>query len=313
MKIVFLGSADFGIQALEQLRKVHSIVGVVSTPAKPQGRGLTLRDSPVAAYAREKGLAPIFTPQSLYDPDLVAALTGLCADIFIVVAFRILPEAIFSIPPMGTVNIHASLLPKFRGPAPIHRAIEAGETETGVTIFTIDAGVDTGRILLQKRVAIGPAETTPELYARLSTLGADGLMESLEELAAGRKETIPQDNALASRAPKLKKEEALIDWSRPASAIYNKIRAFKPFPGTYTMLDGRRLGIERGVAVDDRAAGTEGTIARVTEDFFDVNCSTGALRVLEVKPEGRRSMSVHDFLLGTELKGGMHLAWMPVR
>ncbi|MBN1128937.1 MAG: methionyl-tRNA formyltransferase, partial [Chitinispirillaceae bacterium] len=176
MNIVFLGSASFGLPALERLMESHCIGAIVSTPAKPQGRGLKLRDSPVVAFARQRGINDILTPTDLKAVGLADTLLRYHADLFVVVAFRMLPRSLFSVPPLGTLNIHASLLPEFRGPAPIQRAIEAGKNETGVTIFRIDDGVDTGAILLQKKLSIGPGETTPELYARLSILGADALI-----------------------------------------------------------------------------------------------------------------------------------------
>jgi methionyl-tRNA formyltransferase len=313
MKIVFLGSADFGIPALERLRAEHSIVAVVSTPSKPQGRGLVLRDSPIATFARVHGIKPIFTPPDLNAPEFFQSLSACPADIFVVVAFRILPERLFSLPPRGTINIHASLLPKFRGPAPIQRAIEAGEKESGVTIFRIDNGIDTGKILLQKRAEIGPQETTPELYARLSGLGAEALLAALDKINSGTIIPIPQDHTIASRAPKLKKEEALIDWQQPAQAVYNKIRAFKPFPGTYTMFEGKRLGIEWGEPAHSDQVKEFGAVCHVSGSSFDVQCSPGVFRVTEVKPEGRRRMNVHDFLLGTKLKEGTRFAWTPER
>ncbi|HON11657.1 MAG TPA: methionyl-tRNA formyltransferase [Chitinispirillaceae bacterium] len=306
MRIVFMGSADFGIPALECLLTKHSIVGIVSTPAKPKGRGLKLADSPITCFAKQKGLEPIITPQNLKSPELPSILADLRADIFVVVAFRILPRSIFSIPPLGTVNIHASLLPEFRGPAPIQRAIEAGRTETGVTIFRIEEGVDTGEIILQKKTPIGPEETTPELYNRLSLLGADALMEALDMLSEGKLvTTVPQDHSLASKAPKLSKEEALIHWQLSSDQIFNKIRAFKPFPGTFSMLDGKRLGIEWAKSIDSHSSGAKpGSVVSVSRDFFDVQCGSGILRILTVKPEGRKIMSVHDFLLSSNLKEG---------
>ncbi|NLP01374.1 MAG: methionyl-tRNA formyltransferase [Fibrobacter sp.] len=306
MRIVFMGSADFGIPALECLLTKYSIVGIVSTPAKPRGRGLKLADSPVTCFARQKGLEPVITPENVKSPELPRILTDLRADIFVVVAFRILPRSIFSIPPLGTVNIHASLLPEFRGPAPIQRAIEAGRTETGVTIFRIEEGVDTGEIILQKKTPIGPEETTPELYNRLSHLGAEALMESLDMLREGKKvTTVPQDHSLASKAPKLLKEEALIQWQLSSDQIFNKIRAFKPFPGTFAMLGGKRLGIEWAKIIDRHSASAKpGSVVSVYRDFFDVQCGNGILRILTVKPEGRKIMSVHDFLLSSNLKEG---------
>ena len=304
MNIVFFGSADFGIPALARLMVAHKVAAVVSTPPKPQGRGLTTVDSPVVAFARKHHCAPIFTPEKLTGHEFAEALTRCGADVFIVVAFRILPKSLFSLPRLGTLNVHASLLPKYRGPAPIQRAIEAGEKETGVTVFRIDEGIDTGGILLQKRTTIGPSETSVELGGRLSICGAELLAKALEGLARGTLRPVSQEGALASRAPKLSKAEALIDWRQPARVINNKIRAFKPFPGTYAMLDGKRLGIERAEPVENVSQSDAGTIVAMAESFFDVRCSEGALRVFQVKPENRRSMGVHDFLLGNKIAEG---------
>lgn len=305
MRIVFMGSADFGIPALESLLQKHSIVGIVSTPAKPQGRGLKMADSPVTSFARQRKLEPILTPANLKDPQLPEALRKLEADLFVVVAFRILPRQIFAIPPMGTANIHASLLPKYRGPAPIQRAIESGETETGVTIFRIEEGVDTGEIMLQRKIPIGPQETTPELYMRLSRLGGEALVESVAMLESGDVHTLPQKHELSTNAPKLSKEESRINWSLTNLEIFNKIRAFKPFPGTFANLNGRRLGIEWAIPEGKSVRVAEpGRVVSVSREHFDVMCGEGLLRVLVVKPEGRKTMNVHDFLLGTPLKEG---------
>jgi len=307
MKIVFLGSADFGIPALTMLMRGHQVAAVVTVPPKRAGRGLKVQESPVGHFAEQNRLAPVLKPDNLRDPEFLQTLAAFRADLFVVAAYRILPREVFSIPPLGTVNIHASLLPAYRGPAPIQRAIEAGETETGVTVFGIDEGIDTGGILLQKRLAIAPGETTPELYGRLSALGGQALDEALSGLRRGSIKPVVQDNNGASRAPRLRKEEALIDWRLSAVAIYNKIRAFKPFPGTYALLDGRRLGIEKAEPVADKPSSDPGVVCRVSADSFDVGCSAGALRVLEVKPEGRRAMNVHDFLLGRGVQEGTRL------
>jgi methionyl-tRNA formyltransferase len=253
----------------------------------------------------------LFAPEDCGDAGFIAALRELEADLFVVVAFRLLPRAVFTIPRHGTVNIHASLLPAFRGPAPIQRAIQSGETETGVTVFTIDEGVDTGGILVQKKAPIGPKETAPELYWRLSLIGADALMEALDGIAGGTLLPVPQDSSAASRAPKLAKEESVIDWRSTATAIFNAVRAFKPFPGTCTLLGGKRLGIEWAEPVEASGTQEPGTVMCVSGSFFDVRCSEGALRVLEVKPEGRRAMSVHDFLLGHHLQEGTRFSWTP--
>lgn len=301
MRIVFLGSADFGIPSLEKLIELHTVVGVVSTPARPQGRGLRCIDSPVTRYAKEHDLKPIITTDDLKSEQFVLSLASLKADLFVVVAFRILPKAIFALPPLGTLNIHASLLPKFRGPAPIQRAIEAGEKETGVSVFRLDEGIDTGEILLQKRISIGDEETTPELYQRLSFAGSKALMEAIEALEKGQVNRLKQNDSLASKAPKLKKEEAQIDWNLSSEQIFNKIRAFKPFPGTYTLFNGKRLGIQWAQKLNGETGNHAGMVISVTHDYFDVQCGIGVLRVLKVKPEGRKEMDVRDFLSGTEI------------
>jgi methionyl-tRNA formyltransferase len=302
MKVVFLGSADFGIPSLEKLMGLHTVVGVVSTPARPQGRGLRYIDSPVTRYAIEHALKPIITTDDLKSGQLVSTLSLLKADLFVVVAFRILPKAIFALPPLGTLNVHASLLPKFRGPAPIQRAIEAGEKETGVSVFRLDEGVDTGEILVQKKISIGEEETTPELYQRLSIAGSEALMEAIGALEKGKINPLKQNDSLASKAPKLKKEEAQIDWQLSSEQIFNKIRAFKPFPGTFTLFNGKRLGIQWAQKINGTTGDHAGMVTRVTHDYFDVQCGNGVLRVLKVKPEGRKEMDVRDFLSGTEIK-----------
>ncbi|MGA2506878.1 MAG: methionyl-tRNA formyltransferase [Chitinispirillaceae bacterium] len=307
MNIIFFGSSEFGIPALKRLLMAHTVRAIVSTPPRPQGRGLKFVGSAISVFAQKQGFGPIITPDNLNDRNFFDEISHCKADIFIVIAYRILPKVLFSLPLLGTINIHASLLPKYRGPAPIQRAIEAGEKETGITVFRIDEGVDTGDILLQKRIRIGSDDTAIDLFSKLSDCGADALIEVLDKLGQGTLHPFQQDNKLASPAPKLTKEEALINWRQSALAIYNKIRAFKPFPGTYALLDGKRLGIERAAPLEIDSPGETGTIVNAEGSFFDVRCLQGTLRVLEVKPEGRRSMSVHDFLLGNKVPEGTQL------
>jgi methionyl-tRNA formyltransferase len=305
MKIVFLGSADFGIAALQELIKQHSIIGIVTTPPRPKGRGLKLVESPIAAYAQKENIAPVFTPDDLRDTHLVEQLRDLDADCFVVVAFRILPRALFSLPTFGTLNIHASLLPEYRGPAPIHRAIEAGETKTGVTVFRIDDGIDTGEILKQAVIDIGTRETTPELYGRLSVLGAETLITALENLTSGKTSPIEQRSQEGSRAPKLKKSEAVIDWNLSAVSLFNKIRAFKPFPGTYSLLNGKRIGIEWAEPLHDLSLQCQpGTIVNVDDSGFNVQTGNGQLRIVMLRPEGRKSMLAADFIRGSSVVEG---------
>ncbi|MFW5775195.1 MAG: methionyl-tRNA formyltransferase [Chitinivibrionales bacterium] len=308
MKVVFMGSADFGIPALEALRAHgHRIAAVVSTPAKPRGRGRKLQDSQITHYAKQHNLGPIFTPQRLKDPELARKLKALEADIFVVVAFRILPPEIFSIPPFGTVNIHASLLPSFRGPAPIQRAIESGEKTTGITIFQIDVGIDTGKVLLRRRTDIGENETTPQLYERLSAMGAQGLVEALECIQNDTCEPVAQEDKQATGAPKLKKEEAIIDWRESSTRIFNRIRAFKPFPGTVTHIGGKRLGIEWARPSRQAFDAEPGSVVAIQPESFTVACGEGSLSVLEVKPEGKKAMNVGAFLRGHAMEKGLIL------
>ncbi|MCL2689175.1 MAG: methionyl-tRNA formyltransferase [Chitinispirillia bacterium] len=311
MKTVFMGSAEFGIGALEMLLAHHEVAAVVSTPAKPKGRGLKLFDSPVTEFAKKHNISPILTPENLRDDEFIEKLKSLNADIFVVVAFRILPKAVYSIPKFGTVNIHAALLPRFRGAAPIHRAIEAGERETGVTVFRIDEGIDTGEIIAQVSTPIGDTETTPRLYERLSRMGVETLQKAIDDLSSGKAKTFVQESTAATKAPKLSREEGRINWNLCAQSIFNKIRAFKPFPGTYTFLDdGKRLGIEWGTVLSSKESGGDqseslpGTIINVSKDHIDIRCGDGVLRISKVKPEGRAAMDVSAFLLGNALSRG---------
>ncbi|GBU22953.1 methionyl-tRNA formyltransferase [Fibrobacteres bacterium R8-0-B4] len=307
MKIVFMGSAEFGLPALGELLARHRVAAAVSAPARPKGRGLKLVDTPVAEYVKKASSVPLLTPEDAAAPQFIDKLTSLGADLFVVVAFRILPEAVFSIPRLGTLNVHASLLPRYRGAAPIQRAIEAGETETGVTVFRIDGGVDTGEILMQKKTPIDGQETAPELYQRLSVMGAAALLETIDALENGTAVPVKQDNAEATKAPKLTKEEGRVDWRLPVEAVFNKIRAHVPFPGSYFFINGKRINIERGIA--SGGGGTNpppppGTILIARGDSIDVQCGTGALRITKVKSEGRQTMDVHSFLLGHEVIEG---------
>lgn len=281
----------------------HTIKAVVTTPARRQGRGLRQQDSPVALAASRLGIATILTPESPRDSSLAEALSALGADLFLVVAYRILPREVFSLAPLGTFNIHGSLLPAYRGPAPIQRAIEAGERETGVTVFRINEGVDTGTILLQRRCAIGDHETTPELYERMSGLGAQATVEALEICLSGAPLLRAQNDQLATAAPKLRKEEAVLDWNTDAPVLFNKIRAFKPFPGTHTLRAGSRLGIEWALPVN-YAQATPGMVVQNDKNGFTIACGSGALWVTQVKPEGKKSMDAASYARGAHLEVG---------
>jgi methionyl-tRNA formyltransferase len=307
MRIVFMGTTGFGIPTLEAvLKRGHTLAGIVSTPPTKKGRGLDLFESPIVVFAKQNGLSPVFVPLLLSDASFEEELKKLDADAFVVAAFRILPSSIFTIPRLGTFNIHTSLLPMYRGAAPVERAIEAGERETGVTIFRIDAGIDTGAILLTKSTPIGPTETSPDVSKRLSLLGAEAVVEVLEKVESGAAIFQTQDNAKACGAPKLSKVEGKIAWNDSANSIFNRIRAFKPFPGTYTFLQGLRVSIEWGAVVEPSGAPTmaPGTIIALGKDGVEVECGNGRLLITEVKPEGKKTMSASDFSRGRGLGVG---------
>ncbi|MFW5960361.1 MAG: methionyl-tRNA formyltransferase [Chitinivibrionales bacterium] len=303
MRIVFMGSADFGLNTLEALQESpHRVVGVVTTPPRCKGRGRLLKSSPVGEYCEENSIEPVLIPENLEDPGFIKELSSFEADIFVVAAYRILPSCVFNIPEKGTFNLHASLLPAYRGPAPIHRAIQAGESETGITIFRIDSGIDTGDIVSKRKTEIGPFETTPEVYTRLSILGALEVVRVCSMIEQGKVEYSNQEDSGASRAPKLRKEEGLINWESTAEEIFNKIRAFKPFPGTWSFLRGKRICIDWAVPSD--AQGSPGEVLSTEKKGVIVGCREGSLELLRVKPEGKRCMEAADFLNGFQIKPG---------
>ncbi len=305
MKFLFLGTADFGIPALDRMiEKGHECVGVVTNPPKPAGRGLKLRKTPVHLHCEAKSIAPVLTPDSLKDESFLEEVRALNADLFVVVAFSILPEVLFSIPEKGTFNIHAALLPQFRGPAPIHRAIETGASETGVTLFRIDRGVDTGSILVQLSCDIAEDETTPLLYERLSTLGADSLEKGIALLETGDDTYTKQDHSAATKAPLLHKSEGNITWNSSANEIYNRLRAFKPFPGCFTQWNGKRYGVEWAEVVSDSSDAVAGTILSHDKEGIIVKCGDDALKITQIKPAGKRVMPVADFVNGSPMTKG---------
>jgi len=305
MRFVFLGTAEFGLPAFQRLIDAgHHCCGVVTNPPKPAGRGLKLRQSPVHEFCEQQGIGPVFTPESLTETTFLESLRLLNADIFVVIAFSILPESLFSIPPKGTFNIHAALLPQFRGPAPIHRAIETGAQETGVTLFRIDRGVDTGTILVQLPCPILPEDTTPTLYEKLSLLGADAVEQGFALLEKGSEVYLAQDHSLATKAPLLKKDEGRIRWSESATSLFSRIRAFIPFPGSFTELDGKRIGVEWGTVKSIASDAIPGTIVAVSNAGIEVACGTDIFIITQVKPAGKRAMPVRDFINGTTVQEG---------
>ncbi|MDZ7344295.1 MAG: methionyl-tRNA formyltransferase [candidate division KSB1 bacterium] len=304
LKVVFMGTPEFAVPSLQRLlEKQIPVVGVVTGPDKPSGRGLHVQPSPIKTLAMRAGL-PILQPEKLRDPQFIASLVAWQAEVFVVVAFRILPPEVFTIPPQGTINVHAALLPKYRGAAPIPWAIIKGERETGVTTFFIEEKIDTGEIILQQKTPIGEFETAGELHDRLAVMGADLLIETLAQIAAGTVKRLPQIGE-ASLAPKISKDMAAIDWKKTAREIFNFIRAMNPVPGAFTTLQGRVLKIFRSHVLNEFSSGhTPGLVVRsnASRGELVVQAGLGHLAIDEVQIEGKRRMPTADFLRGHEIK-----------
>jgi len=311
MRLVFLGTPAFAVPTLERLvERGHQVLAAVTQPDRPKGRGQALAPPPVKEAALRLGLA-IYQPERVKRPEAVEVLRGLAPDAMVVVGYgQIIPQSVIDIPRLGILNVHASLLPKYRGAGPIQWAIVNGETVTGVTIMQIDAGLDTGPMLLTAETAIGAGETAPELGRRLSAMGADLLVEALDGLAAGRISPQPQDNAQATYAPMLKKEDGRIDWNRSAAEIHNQVRGMQPWPGAYTVVRGAALHIWRARPAEAGASGAPGTLVRTKPPA--VACGEGVLELVEVQMEGRKRMSAADFANGQRLAENEVLGGTPV-
>ncbi len=316
--IVYMGTPEFAVAPLRALLEAGmDVVGVVTQPVRPRGRGRRPSPSPVEAFARARGIG-VFTPRRLKDEEFLADLKALRPDLIVVVAYgKILPAEVLGLPRLGCLNLHASLLPRYRGAAPINYAIMNGETETGLTTMLMDEGMDTGPILMKERVSIGPDETAGELTARLSEVGGGLLVRTVEALVRGEVDAEPQDDSLATYAPSLKKEDGLIDWTRSAEDIKNLVRGVSPWPGAHTRWRGRVLKIHRvrtsdggDVAVRETGEGEgarPGTIVSLGREGFIVQCGRGLLEVLELQPENKRRMSAGDFIKGYRPAAGEYL------
>lgn len=307
MRIVYLGSPDFAVLPLAALHAAgYEIAAVVTQPDKPRSRGVT-QPTPVKRKALELGL-PVLEPVRIKAPESVAALRALAPDLLVVVAYgQILSKDILDIPRLGAVNIHASLLPAYRGAAPIHWAVLNGETETGVTIMYLDEGMDTGDIISSAAVPIGPEQTTGELYEQLCRLGADLLLQALPQIAAGAAPRLPQQAERATYAPLLKKEHEPVDWGRAAADIHNQIRGLNPWPGAYTTVNGKRLKLWQSSLLPDAVlpACTAGQVIACGAGGVQVACGTGALCLREVQPEGKGRMTAADYARGYQIKPGV--------
>ena len=310
MRVVFLGSGAFAVPSLEALLDAgHEVAAVVTQPDRQKGRGRSLSATPAKVVAERRGV-PVLQPRRIKEPAAIEELRALHPDVQVVVAYgQILPRAVIDIPPLRTVNVHSSLLPRYRGAAPIQWAVVNGERETGVTTMLIDEGLDTGPTLLARSTPIGPEETAPELEARLGPLGAEVLRETLDGLARGTLRAQPQDHAQATLAPILKKEDGHLDWSRPAEEIARRVRGLLPWPGTVTRTAEGDLKVLRArVEAPATADAPPGTVLSLGREGILVAAGGGTrLRLLDVQPESRRPMPAAAFAAGAHLQPGARL------
>ena len=309
MKLVFCGTPQFAVPSLEKLAVAgFDLRLVITQPDRPQGRGLALAASPVKQAAQKLNL-PVIQPDKIKkNEELQHQLAGIAADAIIVVGYgRIIPRWMLNLPRLGNINVHASLLPKYRGAAPIQWAIAQGETVTGITTMRLDEGLDTGDILLQREMAILPEDTAVTLAPRLAALGADLLVETLKELDQSKLSPAPQDHSRATLAPILKKEDGLIDFNRTAVEIHNRLRGFQPWPGVYTIFRGKNLKVVDARPAQERVSPAPGEL-RVSAGRLFTGCGAStALELLQLQPEGKKAITAREFMSGYRLKEGEHI------
>ncbi len=304
LRIIFMGTPDFAVPSLKiLLDNGYDIVAVITAPDKPAGRGMKISESDIKKFAAAQNLK-ILQPEKLKNPEFINELRSLNADLQIVVAFRMLPEIVWNMPPMGTINLHGSLLPQYRGAAPINWAIINGEKETGVTTFKLKHEIDTGDILLQKKIEIGDTETAGELYDRMKEIGAELLLRTINNIKENKIQEVPQTQAGTGEkeklhhAPKISAETCEIKWGENTDDIYNLIRGLSPYPAAFTFLKGKKLKI---FSVEkERAATTNlpGDIESDNKSFLKFACNDGNISIKELQLEGKKRMSVGDFLRG---------------
>ncbi len=308
MKIVFMGTPDFAVPSLEILLKNdYEILAVVTAPDEPKGRGYKITPPPVKVFALKNNLK-VLQPENLRDEKFIAELKNLSPELIVVVAFRILPKEVFTIPPFGTINLHASLLPKYRGAAPINWAIINGETETGVTTFFINEKVDTGNIILQRKVKIDPDETAGELHDKLAIIGAEVLLETVRLIESGNVNPIPQDNSLATPAPKIKKEMCQINWfEKDAQQVHNFVRGLSPQPGAFTFLNKKIVKIYRTKLAPSEVQFQDVKPGQIIIDeskgeMYAICADLKPIQIIELQMEGRKRLNAFEFLKGFRLE-----------
>ncbi|WOS41512.1 methionyl-tRNA formyltransferase [Xanthomonas rydalmerensis] len=297
MKLVFAGTPDFAVPSLRAAAQRHEVVAVYTQPDRPAGRGRGLTPSPVKLEAVARGI-PVLQPQTLRAPETLQALRALQPDLIVVVAYGlILPKAVLAIPTHGCWNVHASLLPRWRGAAPIQRAIEAGDSETGVCLMQMEAGLDTGPVLLSQRTPIGADETGGQLHDRLAALGAQVLADGLGLLRAGlRPVAQPQPQDGVTYAHKLDKAQARLDWQQPAAQLARQVRAFDPWPVAEAVLAGERVRVRGAIALDLAHGQPPGTVLTASKQGIDIACGQGALRLRVLQREGGKAITAADYL-----------------
>lgn len=303
LRIVFMGTPDFAVASLEALVNAGAnIVGVVTAPDKPAGRGFKLSESAVKKFALAKGLH-ILQPEKLKDPHFISALEALHADVQVVVAFRMLPKQVWQMPPLGTINLHGSLLPQYRGAAPIHWAVINGEKQTGVTTFQLQHEIDTGHILLQESFPIGEEETTGEVHDRMMKIGATLLVKTIEGIAAetlkpNPQEIFIQDETTLKHAPKIFTETCRIDFHQSIDKVHNLVRGLSPVPGAFTLLEGKNMKIFKTIKSHEKPCVAAGSYETDGKSFLKFACSDGYISVLELQLEGKKRMEIQEFLRG---------------
>ncbi|HIF29839.1 MAG: methionyl-tRNA formyltransferase [bacterium] len=303
IKIIFFGNTEFSNPVLLKCNEFYNVASVVTNPSKKMGRGQKLFDTPVKILSNDHNLE-VIECDNLLDKEFVKKLEDINPDLFVVVAYKILPKSLLSIPKYGAINLHSSLLPKYRGAAPIQRAMLNHEKTTGVSTFLIEPRVDTGKILEQAQCDINDSDNYGSLSVKLSNIGADLVVSSIEKYLTKEIKPYLQDESLVTLAPKIMKEEFLINWDKTASDIHAQVKAFSPYPGAYTFLNGKRIKFFESELINNQSSRQPGEVDNITNDFFDIACSVGFLRVYKVQMEGKKMMPAKDFILGMPtLKG----------
>lgn len=305
-RIVFMGTPDFAVPSLQKLIETQMVVGVVTQPDRPAGRGQQLHPSPVKVVAEAAGI-PVYQPDSLRRPEHTTPIIAWQPEAIVVAAFgQILRQHLLDLPPLGCLNVHASLLPRWRGAAPIQQAILSGDAETGISLMKMEAGLDTGPVFVQQAVPITSQETAGTLHDKLAGLGAEMLANYLEAILSGRIPPTPQNNDLATYAPMIQKEQGQIDWQQDSQQIDRQIRAMSPWPGTFTYWNGKLLKVLVARPVTEVVAGQPGLVAQRQNEWF-VQCGAGSLQLLMVQLEGKRPSTDSDFGRGRPDFGGSYL------